>query len=97
MPSHLLRLDDFDRAESRKWPVDEEDLHGDVGLDVRLGEKGNDPATGELFDGVAVSLGHHVLELLSHRYDPGRLAAVHDRLLQRGEAAAPHDDDDDVV
>ena len=23
--------------------------------------------------------------------------AVHDRLLERGEAAAPHDDDDDVV
>ena len=50
---HSLRLDDFDRAESREWPVHEEHLDRDVGVDVRLGEKRNDLTTGELFDRVA--------------------------------------------
>lgn len=57
----------------------------------------NDRAAGEVFDRVLVSPGHHGLELLSHRDDPSRLPAVGDRLLERGEDAAPHDDDDDVV
>ena len=44
-----------------------------------------------------IALGHHALKVLAHGDDPFRLAAVHDRLLERGEAAAAHHDDDDVV
>ena len=32
----LLGLGDLDCAEAFEWAVDEEDLHRDVGLDVRL-------------------------------------------------------------
>jgi hypothetical protein len=44
-----------------------------------------------------VPLGHHAREVLTHGDDAVGLAAVHDRLLERGEAAAADDDDDDVV
>ena len=52
-------------------------------------EQRNDRAAGEVFDGVLASLGHHSLALFSHRDDPSQLPAVHDRLLERGEDAAP--------
>lgn len=32
----LFEFEELERAESREWSVDEEDLHGDVGLDVGL-------------------------------------------------------------
>ena len=32
----LFEFDELERAESREWSVDEEDLHRDVGLDVGL-------------------------------------------------------------
>src|SRR5947209_10163758 len=93
----LLGLGDLDRAEALEWAVDEEDLHRDVGLDMRLAEEREDLAARELLDRLLVAHGHHALEVLTHGDDAIGLAAVHDRLLERREAAAAHDHDDDIV
>src|SRR5437763_6278738 len=93
----LLGLGDLDCAEAFEWAVDEEDLHCDVGLDVGLAEEGQDLAPGQLFDRLLVARFHNALEVLAHGDHAVGLAAVHDRLLQRGEAAAAHHDDDDVI
>src|ERR1700733_763713 len=93
----LLGLDYLNGAKTIERAVDEEDLHGDVGLDVRLAEKGEYLAAGERFDGALVAGGHDALEVLPHGDHAVGLAAVHDGLLEWGEAATAHDDDDDVV
>src|SRR5437764_15448662 len=85
--ARLFGLGDLDGAESRKRPVDEEDLDGDVGLDLGLGEEGDDVAAGQLADGLPVAFRHDALEVLAHLNDPSGLAAVHDDLLERSEPA----------
>ena len=84
---------------SKAWqrPVHEEDLHRDVGLDMRLAEKGSHLPAGELFYRVPVAIRHDALEILTHVDHSLRLPAVHDGLLERGEPAAAHHADDDVV
>src|SRR5438128_7692830 len=96
-PAALSGLYELQCAEAIEWAVDEEDLHRDVGLDVGLAEEREHLAAGELLDRLSVALGHHALEVLTHRDHALGLAAVHDRLLERGKAAAAHDHDDDVV
>src|ERR1019366_286553 len=93
----LRGLDYLDRAEALQRTVDKEDLHRDVGLDVGLAEEREHLAAGQMLDRLRVAGGHHALEVLAHRDHPVWLAAVHDRLLQRGEAASAHHHDDDVV
>src|SRR5438874_10589140 len=96
-PAALSGLYELQCAEAFEWAVDEEDLHRDVGLDVGLAEEREDLTSGELFDRLLVALGHNALEVLAHGDDAVGLATVHDRLLQRREAATAHHDDDDVV
>src|SRR5437868_6365090 len=93
----LLGLGDLDCAEAFEWAVDEEDLHCDVGLDVGLAEERKDLAAGQLFDRLLIPRCHNALEVLAQGDHAIWLAAVHDCLLERREATATHDDDDDVV
>jgi RNA polymerase sigma factor (sigma-70 family) len=93
----LARFDELDGSEPLERPVDEEDLHRDVGFHVRLGEERDDVAAGEGLDRLGEALGHDALEVVAHGDDAVGLAAVHDRLLEGGEAAAAHDDDDEIV
>src|SRR5579884_1402214 len=88
---------DFDGAEAGDRAVDEEGLDRDVGLDVGLRQEGDYLAPGELLDRLLVAVRHYPLEVLAHGDDAVWLAAAHYRLLERGEAAAPHHDDDDVI
>src|SRR5438874_11991283 len=87
-PAALSGLYELQCAEAIEWAVDEEDLHRDVGLDVGLAEERQDLAAGQLRDRQFVALGHDALEVLAHGDHAIGLAAVHDRLLKRGEAAA---------
>src|SRR5437660_3661316 len=84
----LLGVGDLDCAEAFEWAVDEEDLHRDVGIDMGLAEERKDLAAGQLFDRLPVPRCHHALEVLAQRDHAVGLAAVHDRLLEHGEAAA---------
>jgi anaerobic selenocysteine-containing dehydrogenase len=93
----LYGLGDFYRTESGQRSVDKEDLDRDVGLHVRLGEERHDVAAGELSNRLLVAFFHNALEVLAHRDHALRVAAVHDRLLERREAASAHDHDDDVI
>src|SRR3977135_853147 len=93
-PSALVGLYELQCTEAIERAVDEEDLHRDVGLDVGLAEEREDLAAGEVLDRLLVPLGHDALEVLTHGDPAIGLTAVHDRLLERGEAAAAHDDDD---
>src|SRR2546428_3736823 len=79
----LLGVRDLDGAEPFQRAIDEENLHRDVGLDVRLAEEREDLAAGQRFDLLPVLRRHHALEVLTHRNNAIRLAAVHDRLLAR--------------
>src|SRR5207248_7284081 len=88
----LLGLVDLNGSEAFERAVDEEYLHRDVGLDVGLAEEREDLAAGEVFDCLLVAGGHDALEVLTHGDDAIGLAAVHDRLLERRETAAAHDD-----
>src|SRR2546423_14628248 len=97
MTDRLGGLDDLDGAEAWKWTVYEEHLDRDVGLDMSLGHERHNLASGQLFDRVLVTTGHHTLEFLPHRDDASWLSAVHQGLFQSGEPAAAHDHDDDVV
>ncbi len=88
---------DLDGAEAVQRRVHEEDLHRDVRLHVGLAQEGEHVAAGQPLDGLLVAIGHHALEVLAHGHHAVGLAALHDRLFKRGEAAAPHHADDDVV
>lgn len=62
-----------------------------------MGEKCNHVSAGQLLKGLLVVVPHEALKVLAHRHDAARSPAIHDRLLERGEAAPAHDHDDDVV
>src|SRR3954453_16645178 len=79
----LVRCGDLERATVVEGPVDEEDLHRDVRVDVRLAQERDDVTAGELFDLRAVAVGHHALELVTQRDNAIGPRVVHHRLLQR--------------
>jgi hypothetical protein len=78
-----VRLGDLDSPEAWKATVDEEHLHGDVRLNVRLGQERDDVSTGEVLDRLLIAFLHDHLEGLAHGHDSVRVTAVHDRLLER--------------
>ena len=60
-------VDELKCAEAGERPVHQEDLNGEVGLDVRLAEERENLAAGQLFNHFAIALYfHHPLEVAAH-------------------------------